>query len=809
MPADAVIDVPEARVHRVGDLLGIIATAVSIVVVFLLAEYARGTTTGLTADVHGFSALLQRVLVAPVNLFSGIVTLIVPAAVLIELGLRREPRRILEAMAASVASFALTLATTLGILAWASENIMRSMSVGVGVGGEMELQLPAYIAGVAALLTVAGRRSARRVLRASWAVLWIALAVAIISGRVSLTAALLTVLLGRLAGLGFRYLLGSTTDRAYGAHLIDGIRRAGFEPAKVIRAHPSLVQAHPEVELADKALASSTSQRVYAVTTVEGHKLIAVALDADQHAAGFLTKLWSSVRLRGIPARADVSLRHSAEATALLSHAARSAGVRTARVLGMAESRDTMILIYQQPTSAQPLAQVEAALVDDAVLDEIWHQVGVAHGAGVSHRALSAETILIAQDDYAGVSTAWLTGWDLGEVASTDIAKRIDSSQLVAATAAVVGPERAVAAAFRAVGETGVEQFAPMLQSLVLPRSTRTALRQAKVSLSALREAIVELLPDADIEPEKIARFGLRTVVTVIATVVLAYLVFASFNTEQIISSVSQANGWWLLVAAAWVLLTFVGAAVALMAFSPIRLPWTRALLAQVAAAYLALAAPAGVGPAALNLRLLTRRKVPVPLALATVALVQVSGVVVTVVGLLGLTLITGSEGTLAALPSDTVLIAVGAAALALALALTVPKVRTWLWGRLRPMVRQTWPRLAQVLGQPWRLALGLGGNLLLTVAYVGAFDSVLRAFNQSLPLTDVTVLFLLGNAVGAAVPTPGGLGAVEGALTAGLVSIGAANAVAVVLVYRLLTYWARIPLGWLAMKWLQNRGEL
>ena len=62
---------------------------------------------------------------------------------------------------------------------------------------------------------------------------------------------------------------------------------------------------------------------------------------------------------------------------------------------------------------------------------------------------------------------------------------------------------------------------------------------------------------------------------------------------------------------------------------------------------------------------------------------------------------------------------------------MTVPKVRTWALGRLRPMMRQTWPRLAQVLSQPWRLALGLGGNLLLTVAYVGAFDATLRAFGQ------------------------------------------------------------------------------
>ena len=108
-------------------------------------------------------------------------------------------------------------------------------------------------------------------------------------------------------------------------------------------------------------------------------------------------------------------------------------------------------------------------------------------------------------------------------------------------------------------------------------------------------------------------------------------------------------------------------------------------------------------------------------------------------------------------------------------------------------------------------LALGLSGNLILTVGFVGAFWSALEAFGQSLPVVDVAILFFLGNAVGAIVPTPGGLGAVEIALTGGLTGAGvpAAVAASVVVIYRLITYWLRIPLGWLAMRYLQKRGEI
>jgi len=804
-----VVDIPETRVHRQADLLSLLGVILGVVVVLVVGTYAHGTTEGFTDDVHGISRVLQRVLIAPVNLFSGIVTLVLPAAAIIDLAVRREPRRIIEALGAAVTGFGVILATVWLVNHAGSDSLINSLSV--GVRDSAQVNMPAYIAGVAALLTVAGRRNSRRTLAYSWNVMWAAVVVAVVSGIVTLPGALATVLIGRLAGLAFRYLLGSTSDRAYGSTLVEGIERAGFRVRKLVRADPGMHLGTDELDDVSIALGRARHGRVYALTTPENHHLIVVALDADQHAAGFVTKLWSSWRLRGIDARADVSLRHSAEATALLSHAARGAGVRTARVLGLAQARDTMIIVYQRPLAARPLAQLDEHSATDAVLDAVWEQITKAHAAGISHRALSADTVLIGHDEWVGVPTVWLTSWELGEVATSEIAKRMDHAQTAAMLAAIVGPTRAIDSAFRAIGSDGVERFAPLLQSVILPRATRAALRSSPADLGQMRRDIVARLPDADVEPVQISRFGVRTVFALTAGIIAAYIVFASFNTEKVLDSLRESNPWWLLASVAWMALTFVGASIALLAFSPVRLPWNRAFLAQVAAAYLALAAPAGVGPAALNMRLLTRRRVSTPLAVATVALVQVSAVVVTVVGLLLLSLLSGSEGTLAQLPSGSVLAGVGVTAVLVALAMAVPRVRQWAWDRLAPMMRQTWPRLAQVLGQPGRLALGLGGNLLLTAAYVGAFDAVLRAFGHSLPIVDVTVLFLLGNTAGAIIPTPGGLGAVEGTLIAGLSSAGLAGSVAasIVVIFRLITYWARIPLGFASMRYLQRRGEL
>jgi glycosyltransferase 2 family protein len=55
---------------------------------------------------------------------------------------------------------------------------------------------------------------------------------------------------------------------------------------------------------------------------------------------------------------------------------------------------------------------------------------------------------------------------------------------------------------------------------------------------------------------------------------------------------------------------------------------------------------------------------------------------------------------------------------------------------------------------------------------------------------------------------TPGGLGAIEAALVAGLTGIGMSSGLAVsaVLLYRLATYWLPVAPGWVSLRLLQRR---
>ena len=55
---------------------------------------------------------------------------------------------------------------------------------------------------------------------------------------------------------------------------------------------------------------------------------------------------------------------------------------------------------------------------------------------------------------------------------------------------------------------------------------------------------------------------------------------------------------------------------------------------------------------------------------------------------------------------------------------------------------------------------------------------------------------------------TPGGLGVVEGSLTVALVAYGGAetSTVAAVFLYRLVSFWGELPVGWIAWAWLARQ---
>ena len=114
-------------------------------------------------------------------------------------------------------------------------------------------------------------------------------------------------------------------------------------------------------------------------------------------------------------------------------------------------------------------------------------------------------------------------------------------------------------------------------------------------------------------------------------------------------------------------------------------------------------------------------------------------------------------------------------------------------------------------MSEPLRLAVGVGANLLLTFGYLLAFLAALNALGAHPAILPASIVYLAGNTVGSFAPIPGGLGAVEAVLTAGLTAIGipAHEAIPAVLIFRIATFWLPIPAGWISYTVLLRDGTL
>ena len=121
-------------------------------------------------------------------------------------------------------------------------------------------------------------------------------------------------------------------------------------------------------------------------------------------------------------------------------------------------------------------------------------------------------------------------------------------------------------------------------------------------------------------------------------------------------------------------------------------------------------------------------------------------------------------------LPRGTILFIVAAAVLGIiGVVVFTRRIRTWILEKVRPQVSKIGLQLRDLARSPGRLALLVGGSLLLTLSYVAALYVSILAFGGGIGLPAVAMVFLIGASLASAAPTPGGVGAVEAALIGGL----------------------------------------
>jgi undecaprenyl-diphosphatase len=256
--------------------------------------------------------------------------------------------------------------------------------------------------------------------------------------------------------------------------------------------------------------------------------------------------------------------------------------------------------------------------------------------------------------------------------------------------------------------------------------------------------------------------------------------------------------------------LTYLASAVSLLGGVPGRVPFWPTVLTQGASSFVNRVSPANVGGMALNARFLQKSGVEPAAGVAAVGLSALAGAVIH--GILLVVFFAWASRSLAhafKLPSASKLLLVLAVlAGLLGILLATRRGRRFAATRVLKALRSAAVSLRRVAASPVKLALLAGGSALVTLAYIGGLAASVQAFGGGAGFAEIGAVYMAASAIAAASPTPGGLGAIEAALVAGLTGVGLSSgaAVSAVLTYRLATYWLPVIPGWLSLSYLQRR---
>jgi uncharacterized membrane protein YbhN (UPF0104 family)/tRNA A-37 threonylcarbamoyl transferase component Bud32 len=803
-PVIQVTDQLERRIRKPADALRCVLTCIGILVLVVAAVSAGAATSGVEIDIVGASKRLPPSLLDVAPPIVSAMLLILPLALAVAQLIRRQVRRLIEAVATGLAAgLVAEVANILLQRPGQAEKRLYYAIIMARPGTSHVEALDPYLVGLIAFVTMIGLTG-----RPGWRnALVLAVSVYAIvhltasNAPASILTILITVLVGHAIGLAVRYGVGSLSQRPSARDIAVDLsnRRAG-------RARHDKDLTVTAISRVGQIRGEAPGSRQYAVTTQDGSQLDAVVFDRDQQAAGTFYQLYRWIRVQGQVSRtAPLSFDRAVERRALLTYATEDAGVPTPRLRTLVRvGPDAAVLAYDH-CEGITLAQLNSGCTDEE-LGRVWDAVTRLHAHHVAHRGLTADRIVFTPD-----GRVMLLEPGDGDVAASDLQMRLDMVQLIAELALVVGPEKSAQLAVERVDGYELVAVLSLLQPVALVRSTRHELRRRRDVLPAVRKILLAAVPDAEVTPVQLQRIRPRTLITLVASVVAVYLLAGELAQNSLGSLLHAADWRWAFAALGLSVATYVGASLSVSGFVSEKLGFFRTTLVQLASSFVTLVTPAAVGGVALNVRYLQRKKIPAPAAVASIGVSQVVALVLHLVLLAIFAVSTGAADKNPIHPPTWSYFVVGAL-IAVALGvLAVPAGRRLVRARLSPTFGQVLPRLLEVAQRPAKLAEGIGGALLLSIAYIFCLATCVAAFGASVPIAKIGFVYLTGSALGSIIPTPGGLGAVEVALTGGLTAAGVPSGVAVssVLLFRVLTFWLPVPAGYVAFNYLERHHDI
>jgi uncharacterized membrane protein YbhN (UPF0104 family)/tRNA A-37 threonylcarbamoyl transferase component Bud32 len=652
----------------------------------------------------------------------------------------------------------------------------------------------AYLAALVAGATTASPMMTPRWRRITWAAVWLTVLVRLITATQAPVNLLVTLALGTTIGSAALVIFGSPRRRPGAATLRSGLAAGGFEID----------------ELTDET--SERSVRTYH-GSASGDAVDVVYLDRDDRDVELFARVVRSIRVRGVDEqRLSVRPRIRAAQLAQSTMMAGRAGARVQEVLAIAPTGtdSSIIVLGASSVAGRSIRQLASDEIGDDALDDAWRQLGRLHAACIAHRSLTRDNVVV---DGGRVT---LFGLDTALLASSPESRAVDRAELLVTTAISAGSERALDAAVRSVPAGDLEAALAFVQLPALPAPTREEAKKPKHFVDDLRSGLADRLGVEQVELAELERISFGKVVSWVGFAVLAFFVLTLVTNWSAIADAMSGIDWVWVVPA--VIATFVGTVGGAMSLagSVVRpIPLGDATIIMFGQSFLNRFTPMNAGGMAMRIRYLQKGGTDVAVSTAAVGLTSLASGVVQVAFIVFFFLWSSTDprgdvdaGGGGGPDFTLVFVFVGAAAVAAVVLALTPKFRRWLVAIVKSTIEKIRHDFGELARMPSKLGLLFGGQAVAKLSTILTFVWACRAFGIDVPFAELGALYLGANTIASAVPTPGGVGAIEAALVFVLTRAGVpdAEAWAATLLFRLVNYWLPTIPGYLALRYSERR---
>lgn len=546
----------------------------------------------------------------------------------------------------------------------------------------------------------------------------------------------------------------------------------------------------------------------FVVTADDGRSYVATVHGRDQRDSDLLIQAWRALTRRGLGDAPPLgSPLRAVEREALALGLFGAAGVAVPTAVAVAETADeAAVLVVEQPDGV-PLAALAGDEVDARLLDALWGEVAILQRRRMAHHALNASHVIVAG------GRPMLVAPRTADVQASDEVLAADVAELLASLTSIVGAERAVASAARALPADRLAAAVALVQPAVFTSETRRAFKGDKQAVTALRDHLADVAGVEQVQVAPVRRVTVRGVVSLVGSLVLGYyLISLASDWQDIWDAFIEADLSYAVPIVVLTAGTYVTGAMSLLGAVTSHLALLRTTAVMFGQSFLNRFTPANAGGMAMRMRYLQLNGLETAVAAASVGLTSAASGVVQAVFIVVFLVWGGASDRFSdfEMPDvGTILIVV------LAVGAVASVVLYSRWGRrvVRPWlgtsVRRVTGDIGELARRPGKLALLFGGAALGKLFTLSSFWLSALAFGVDMSFPKAGALYMIANTVGSAVPSPGGVGGIEAALTAALISFGVdgGTAAGIVLFFRVLTFWLPTLPGYGFLQYTQRKG--